>query len=134
MLGADRCVIANLYDFPADDLPALSVAASDAAGWTAARPKLISAVSSADLLLAAWGLTPLSGAARALRHGQLSWLQDLAADHGHNTAWCIGGEPRHPSRWHQYVSDRHGRTTSGSFEERLDQVLVTRSLQSLIRR
>jgi hypothetical protein len=36
----------------------------------------------------------------------------------------LGGEPRHPSRWHQYVSDKYGRTSGGTFEERIKQVLV----------
>lgn len=45
-------------------------------------------------------------------------------DQGITAFWMVGGEPRHPSRWHQFVSDKHGRTTGGTFEERLVQVLV----------
>lgn len=133
VLGADRYVIANLYAFPVKDLPALSISGAHPAGWLSARPKLTRAVREADILLAAWGLHRLNGRARRLQHDQFAWLRDLLSRAGHSTAWCVGGRARHPSRWHQYVSDRHGRTTcSPSFEERLDQVIAEVPLQLLL--
>jgi hypothetical protein len=50
---------------------------------------------------------------------------------GHVDAWTVGGESRHPSRWHQYVSDKHARAGSGEFAERLKSVLVLTDLLSL---
>lgn len=133
VLGADRYIIANLYAFPVKDLPALSGCGAEPAGWVSARTELKSAVLEADVLLAAWGLHQLRGAGRRLQHDQFAWLRDLLSETGHRTAWCVGGEARHPSRWHQYVSDKHGRTTrSCSFEERLDQVLVEVPLPLLL--
>lgn len=132
LLGGKHLLVANLFDFPAPDLPALSARGSDPAGWLAARPKLVGALQEADLLLAAWGLHSLYGPARLRRAEQLSWLQGEARARGHVSAWCVGGQPRHPSRWHQYVSDRHGRTDGGSPSDRLKQVLRESTLQMLV--
>ena len=133
LLGGSRLLVANLFDFPVADLPALSVCGAAAAGWLEARPKVVDALHEADVLLAAWGLHPLHGPARSLRQQQLSWLQEEAQVRGHFSAWCVAGQPRHPSRWHQYVSDRHGRTAGGSSLERLRQVLVESPLHLLVR-
>ena len=124
--------MANLFYFPVADLPALSACGSGAAGWLAARPRLVDALQEADLLLAAWGLHALHGPARLRRAEQLSWLQGEARAHGHVNAWCVGGKPRHPSRWHQYVSDRHGRTSGGPPADRLREVLGESTLQVLV--
>lgn len=133
LLGGRRLLVVNLFDFPVADLSALSLRGSSAAGWLAGRPKVVDALQEADLLLAAWGLHPLHGPARVLRAQQLSWLQEEAQAHGHSSAWCVGGQPRHPSRWHQYVSDRYGRTAGGSSSHRLRQVLGEAPLQVLVR-
>lgn len=45
-------------------------------------------------------------------------------DRGINTVWSVGGQPRHPSRGHQFLSDKYGRTAGGTFEKRLSTVLV----------
>lgn len=47
------------------------------------------------------------------------------------TPGLSGGQPRHPSRGHQYVSDRHGRTGPGNVEEGLRLVLVQVPLAEL---
>lgn len=124
VLGAAEVVVTNLHAHAADDLPQLSAVAADSGGWLAARPELTAALASSDSVLAAWGLHQLSGRARGHHRDQLSWLAAQAAASGHVEAWCVGGQPRHPSRWHQYVSDRHGRTEPGDFQARLSQVLV----------
>jgi hypothetical protein len=134
LLGGGRLLVVNLFAFPVADLPALSVCGSGAAGWLAARPKLAAALQEADCLLAAWGLHRLHGPARLLQEQQMSWMEEEARAHGHLSAWCVGGQPRHPSRWHQYVSDRHGRTTGGSSSDRLRQVLGESPLRGLVRR
>lgn len=92
--------------------------------WASARADLEVAVRSGTGLLAAWGVGGLSGDARRSLCAQVEWLVDCAMDGGLHSFWMVGGEPRHPSRWHQYVSDKYGRTRGGSFEERLAQVLM----------
>lgn len=92
--------------------------------WTAARSDLEAAVAGAGAILAAWGVAGLRGEARRLMSAQVEWLMERAEETGIDIFWTVGGEPRHPSRWHQYVSDKYGRTTGGTFEERIAQVLV----------
>jgi hypothetical protein len=89
-----------------------------------ARDALAAGLEGCDEVAAAWGLYGLTGTAKAHRRDHLAWLVGTAKSLGHTECWAVGGEPRHPSRWHQYVSDVHGRTTAGTFAERLHQVLV----------
>lgn len=124
IVGCDRLQIANLYSEPARDLPALNHQAAAPDGWIAARPDLAAALQGADELLVGWGLLRLSGRARDHRVSQIRWLIREAHRAGHSHCWAVGSRPRHPSRWHQYVSDRHGRTSTGTFEQRLAEVLV----------
>ena len=123
--------VANLYANPARDLPALSLVGGKVDGWLEAREQLRHELASCDEMMAAWGLLALTGTARQHRSDQVRWLLELAAQQGHTQVWTIGGQPRHPSRWHQYVSDVHGRTQGGSFEDRLREVLVQVPLSSL---
>jgi hypothetical protein len=131
LTGCGSAKVANLFAQPAPDLPALNQRGREREGWLAARPHLGATVRDADALLIAWGLDRLTGPARGHRDAQVRWVLEEAARHGHTHAWTIGGQPRHPSRWHQYVSDKHGRTGSGSFEERLRQVLVAVPLDAV---
>jgi Protein of unknown function (DUF1643) len=122
---------ANLCAAPAADLPALSTAAAEVDTWLHARDAIEDALRECDEFLAAWGLYSLVGGARSHRKEQLAWLANTARSLGHGHCWTVGGEPRHPSRWHQYVSDKHGRTTGGTFEERLRQVLIRTPLATV---
>ncbi len=131
LLGCDRLVVVNLYARPARDLPELQVVAAVVDGWLEARPGLLGALDEGGLLLAAWGLIKLRGEAGRYQREQLAWLRMHASAVGSGTAWTVGGEARHPSRWHQYVSDRHGRTRGGAPEERLRQVLQRQGLAQL---
>lgn len=124
--------VANLFALPAPDLPALTQLGASHEGWLDARPALQFVIDSADELLLGWGIDPLAGAARASRAAQIEWIVAQAHRAGHTHAWTIAGQARHPSRWHQYVSDRHGRTGHGDFEERLRQVLVKTPLHAAI--
>jgi hypothetical protein len=54
-----------------------------------------------------------------------------AGDIGNDCIWTLNGEPRHPSRWDQYVSDRHGRASGATFSERIAQVLTSVPLATL---
>lgn len=123
-MPCDVVAVANLCAAPAVDLPALVAAAAEAAPWLASRDALAAALEECDEVVAAWGLYALTGPAKAHRRNQLAWLVKTAETLGHNDCWAVGGQPRHPSRWHQYVSDVHGRTRGGTFQERLRQVLT----------
>jgi hypothetical protein len=121
----------NLCAMPAADLPSLSVVAAHPAPWLEARERISTALGDCDELMAAWGLCSLTGSARHHRTAQLNWLLDATTDMGLREALTVGGMPRHPSRWHQFVSDVHGRTSGGTFEERLRQVLTKVLLEDL---
>jgi hypothetical protein len=123
---------ANLCGTHAMDLPSLSVVAATPEPWLQARENITDALEDCDEVMAAWGLCSLSGMARQHRKTQLHWLLEVATHNGHRQVLGVGGQPRHPSRWHQYVSDVHGRARGGTFEERLRQVLVKVPLETLV--
>jgi hypothetical protein len=123
VLGYDGVEILNLF---ADATPSVVElnAQTVGDGWARTRGELSAGMRSATGVLAAWGVSGLAGAARRARDEQVDWLRAEALQAGVSSFWMVGGEPRHPSRWHQFLSDRYGRTTGGSFEERLAQSLV----------
>ena len=130
----DCSVIAtNLCSARAADLPTLSVVAASPAPWMHARKDISAALGMCDEVMAAWGICPLTGTAREHRTAQLGWLMHSAARRGHSEVLAVGGQARHPSRWHQYVSDVHGRTNGGTFEQRLLQVLIKVPLKTLVK-
>ena len=100
-------------------------------GWLSARRELSSALGRATGVLGGWGVAGLTGDALQDQNEQVAWLRLEAIQAGVSTIWMVGGEPRHPSRWHQFVSDKYGRTKGGSFEERLDQVLKSVQISTL---
>lgn len=131
VLGYDEVVMTNLCSVATPSIVEVNALGREA--WASARADLEVAVRGGAGLLAAWGVGGLSGDARRWLCAQVEWLVDCAGAGGLRSVWTVGGEPRHPSRWHQFVSDKHGRTRGGSFEERLAQVLVdvpTRDLRT----
>ena len=102
--------------------------------WDASRVQLNAALQGATGLLAGWGVAGMRGDARRFKQAQVEWLIGTAESCGIRTLWTVGGEPRHPSRWHQYVSDKYGRTAGGTFDERLRQVLIEVPVRSAVRR
>jgi len=98
--------------------------------WEEARESLEVALLHADVLLAGWGVAGMSGYSKRSLTSQVDWLLRRAQNRGFDSVWMVGGEPRHPSRWHQYVADRHQRTSGGAFEDRIRQVL--RNLSTLL--
>jgi hypothetical protein len=98
-------------------------ASTTADRWVQARADLSTALDRASALLGAWGVAGLVGTARRHRDEQVAWLRQEATRLDLSNMWMVGGEPRHPSRWHQYVSDKYGRTAGGTSDERLQQVL-----------
>lgn len=121
-LGHEGAVIANLCAVPTPSVVEVNALGRDA--WDQAQKDLEVAIADAGIVIAAWGVAGLTGEARRLRLAQVNWLSARALQNGITSFWMVGREPRHPSRWHQYVSDKYGRTAGGTFEERIRQVLV----------
>ncbi|MCW2855878.1 MAG: hypothetical protein JWR52_1493 [Marmoricola sp.] len=130
ILGYDSVEVVNLCKTATSSVVELNDLRADD-GWTLARHGLKRALRSADGVLGAWGVAGMSGAARGARDKQVEWFIAEAERSGFATLWMVGGEPRHPSRWHQYLADKYGRTSGGTFEERLGQVIEAVSLATL---
>jgi hypothetical protein len=128
LLGSRGVTIANLVEVATSSSSALATTDIPMEEWFASRLSLSRAVNESDPLLFGWGLTTRLGRARAQAEEQIKWLVDEAYRAGHTDAWTIG-ETRHPSRWHQYTADLHGRTSGGSSEARLLEVLELRPLR-----
>jgi hypothetical protein len=124
--------IANLCAFPTRDVNELRRFAADPTMWHAARPDLERVIEQSDALIAAWGVKAWSGPPAVHLRDQLTFVQRVALDAGKNEIWTLHGEPRHPSRWHQYVSDRHGRATGGTLAVRLACVLEAVPLDAVL--
>lgn len=122
VLGYDCAVMANLCTVATPSVVELNRQGRH--GWDLARDQMEATLDGADAMLAGWGVAGLSGDAGRWMRAQVAWLSDRALERGISKIWMVGGEPRHPSRWHQYVSDKYGRTAGGTFEERIAQVLV----------
>jgi hypothetical protein len=125
--------VANLFAIPTIDLPEVSVAGRVSQGWLRARPAVSELLTDSEALVAAWGMGGLRSEASHHMRSQVCWLEREAARLGHHSIWTLNGQPRHPSRWHQYVSDKHGRAVGSSFEERLASVLTQVPIASLVR-
>jgi hypothetical protein len=131
LLDCDSLEIANLFSIATRDLTAISEAGRSGDGWETARPRLHQVITECDCLLAGWGVSGLVGEAAAHRRRQLNYVRACAREVGRDYIWALGGEPRHPSRWHQYVSDRHGRASGSSLSKRISMVLTSVPLATL---
>jgi hypothetical protein len=125
LLDCDAMEIANLFSIATRDVTGINEVGRSGDGWDAARPRLRQVIAECDCLLAGWGVRGLSGTAAAYQRIQLDYVRACAREVGLDHIWTINGEPRHPSRWHQYVSDRHGRATGTSLGERIAMVLTS---------
>jgi hypothetical protein len=119
----DQVIVTNLLGLPTKSFTELSAAAEQAAPWLASREPLRDVLRQVDQLHAAWGVSGLVGEARRHLRAQLSFVAVEAIAAGHSHIWTLYGEARHPSRWHQYLSDRHGRVASGAMHDRIRQAL-----------
>lgn len=122
-LGCDAVRIVNLFATPTRDLAALSMVAHHSQDWTARRAVIAAAIREGDEVLLGWGVSFPTGPARTRLDEQIKWLV-AELDAIEVVAWVVGDGPRHPSRWHQYVSDRHNRTDGGPFADRVRYSLV----------
>ncbi len=127
LLGCGAVVVANLFATATDDVTAVNSVGAHVSGWKAARQGLQAALA-CDMLIAGWGVSGLHGLARGHREDQVRWVLEAAAARGHEGIWTLNGEPRHPSRWHQYISERHGHASGDTQAERLQSVLVFKTL------
>lgn len=125
ILGNMELAVVNLFATATKSIVEVNDVGRAPEGWLAARPGIRSAIGAADEVLVGWGIGGIHGAARQCMRRQIDWLINALPERL-DAVWTIGGEPRHPSRWHQYVSDKHGRTEGGSFEQRLRAVLARR--------
>jgi Protein of unknown function (DUF1643) len=125
LLECDDLEIANLFAIPTRDVTAINRAGRASDGWEAARSRLRQVITEADHLLAGWGVSGLAGQAAVNRRAQLCYVGECARESGKDYIWTLNGEARHPSRWHQYVSDRHGRASGASLNERMAMVLTS---------
>lgn len=122
LLGYERCEVANLFQEPSVTSRDIQQLGAGAHGWLAAREAIAQALPRADGVLLAPGLLRLSGAPRLHLAEQREWLREHLIDASHHQVWQVG-DARHPSRWHQYLCDAHGRTNGGTFDERLRESL-----------
>jgi hypothetical protein len=129
LLGCDSVQIANLNDAATPSVVELNRTGREWTGWAAARRSLTALVADSDEILVGWGVSGLSGLAARHRTAQTTWLFDRLHAAGRCEIWTVGGEPRHPSRWHQYVSDRHGRASGDTFSDRLQTVLLRAAIR-----
>jgi hypothetical protein len=129
VLGYDGYEVANLFTERTPTVVELNRVTTHAGAWPELQQRLAEQLNSADGVLAAWGVAGASGALRRNRSARAAWLMREAQCAGHERIWMVGGEPRHPSRWHQYVADKHHRTSGGTFEERLAQVLTSTPIE-----
>ena len=131
LLGCEGLEIANLFAFPTRDVNGINAVGGDAVGWEMARPRLQEVIANSDQIMAAWGVSGISGAAMKMKQNQLDFLLTCFSATETEAVWTLNGEARHPSRWHQYVSDKHGRARGATFVERLESVMVARHPSSV---
>ena len=117
-LNESHYVVGNMFGEPTRDLIEVNLLGQDPQGWLAARPELQAVLQSADDLIIGWGVRGFTGVARDRLADQVAWLASEALAAGHASWWALGGLPRHPSRWHQYLSEKHGVAAGASFESR----------------
>ncbi|WP_368800852.1 DUF1643 domain-containing protein [Kocuria oxytropis] len=131
LLGCDHIEVANLFSLPTRDVVEMNQVGKSVVGWEEARPRLGEVIEGADQLLAGWGISGITSESARYRKRQLCYIKTVASAAGHDECWTLNGEARHPSRWHQYVSDRHGRVRGESFRSKLAQVLTLVSFDRL---
>lgn len=131
MLGFEHVKTTNLFTEATPTVVELN-RNTGFAPWSVTQDEIEALLCGVGGVLAAWGVSGASGRLRREREKRGAWLLARAAAYGHTSVWMVGGEPRHPSRWHQYVADKHQRTLGGTPGERLAQVLVAVSVTDAV--
>lgn len=132
VLGYDEVAVANLFSVPTRDSKGIRVVGQDEKGWVAARANLRRTIATSHEVMVGWGVHRPTGPAGVHFRDQVDYVHHLLQSSGKTGVWTMGGEARHPSRWHQYVSERHGRATGADFRARLESVVVYAPLESLL--
>jgi hypothetical protein len=122
-LNCGSLSIGNLVQIRTAGMEDLSTAAERFEPWLEARAALSMLLEGAENVLYAWGVSPLRGPARSHLRAQIAWVVSHPVPLG-TRIWTLGGEPRHPSRWHQYLSEKYGRTNGGPFSDRVSDALT----------
>ena len=115
--------IANLVKTPTRNSKELEQVATSFQLFLDARSRLETVLESSNTLVFAWGVAPLRGLAGKYVRNQVIWVISRALHHGHTHAWLMGGHPRHPSRWRQYVGPQRGLFDGATTVDRLLQGL-----------
>lgn len=131
VLGYADVQIVNLFPEATRSVVELNLTDVAAERWHAARAETTAMLQMSSGLLGAWGISGMTGKGRLARESRVGWLSTTAIEMGITHIWMVGGQPRHPSRWHQYVADRHDRTSGGSFDGRLREVFESVPVSSL---
>ena len=117
--------VVNLLPLASADIRGVAEVGLLSGVWKDGRLAIEALLDSVDEVIFAWGVSPVRGPANGHLSLQIEWVREEARRRNLRT-WTLGGQPRHPSRWHQYLSDVHGRTNGGTFQERVrDQLLAT---------
>ena len=123
ILGFQTVEVINLFPLPTYRTTGISQVGQTIEGWGQARREIRASIAGASAVLLAYGVGHPTGAARHHHRSQVAWLDELLVAEG-IAAWWVGGEPRHPSRWHRYT---HRIDPSKAFRDVLPEVLVRRN-------
>lgn len=102
ILGFDDCDLENIFSAPTHRTGDISAVGEISLPWLEARPILMGALDRASAVLLAYGLSKPAGVAAKYHVEQVTWLKNEIDQRG-LAVWCVGGEPRHPSRWQRYT-------------------------------
>ncbi|MGW7002537.1 DUF1643 domain-containing protein [Streptomyces sp. NPDC054933] len=128
LTGCSRLDLVNLLDVPTRDQVELSSVLVSHADVERSRGLLQKTISGADEVLLAWGSSRVGGTTGRVVRQQQGWLIEHLNAAGREHTWMVGGRPRHPSRWRQYVGPEKDRVFGATFEERLAKVLNVQPL------
>ncbi|MGW5155132.1 DUF1643 domain-containing protein [Nonomuraea wenchangensis] len=130
VIGCDLLEVVNLLDIPSKGLDALGDARVEVADIMRSREAIEASMGRAHELLFAWGTSVVRGRYANILAEQIAWVHRLAHNSDIREVWMLAGDPRHPSRWRQYVGPQKGRISGNTFEERLAKALVRYPLTS----
>lgn len=122
LLGFRTVEIVNLFSLPTYRSNGLAEVGQTEAGWDQARGDIQTSIAKASAVLLAYGVGVPTGSARHHYRSQVAWLDDLLIAEG-VAVWWVGGEPRHPSRWHRHT---HRIDPTREFRDLLPEVLTQR--------
>ncbi|WP_282580688.1 DUF1643 domain-containing protein [Microbacterium aurugineum] len=131
--GWNMIEIANLFPVHTRNSKLLAATSLNRSDIFSARPRIDAAIARCAEVLFAWGVAPLPGIAGRLYREQVEWVISRTAHYGHEDAWMMGGEPRHPSRWRQYVGPQRAIVSGVSTAERLERALVRRPIHDAMK-